>query len=129
MTVVDSSVWIAYLRNQKAPSEAKLTAEIRAGNVLIGDLVLLEILQGSRDEAHAARLERDLRNFPIVPLLSPALASLAAQHYRRLRALGITIRKTPGLIIGTYCIANNHALLHNDRDFDPMATHLGLKIA
>jgi predicted nucleic acid-binding protein len=43
-----------------------------------------------------------------------------------LRRLGITISKTIDLIIGTWCIENRVALLHNDRDFHPMARHLGL---
>ncbi len=129
MTFVDSSVWIAYLRRDKTPATAKLAAEILTGNVIIGDIVLLEVLQGSRDDAHAARLERDLRNFPILSMLSAGLASLAARNYRELRNRGITIRKTPNLIIGTFCIAHGHHLLHNDRDFDPMAKHLGLLVA
>lgn len=43
--------------------------------------------------------------------------------------LGITVRKTADIIIGTYCIERGHALLHDYRDFAPMETHLGLKVA
>jgi predicted nucleic acid-binding protein len=43
--------------------------------------------------------------------------------------LGITIRKTPDIIIGTYCIERGHTLLHDDRDFQPMQAHLGLQVA
>jgi predicted nucleic acid-binding protein len=60
-------------------------------------------------------------------MLNPELAIAAAKNYRRLRGEGITIRKTIDLIIGTFCIAHGHMLLHDDRDFDPMETHLGLK--
>ncbi len=67
-----------------------------------------------------------MRRFEILPLLDDDLAVLAAKNYRRLRGLGITIRKTADLIIGTFCIAHGHRLLHDDRDFDPMAAHLGL---
>ncbi len=55
------------------------------------------------------------------------LALRAADHYRALRRLGITLRKTIDLLIGTYCIAQDCDLLHNDRDFDPMSEHLGLR--
>ena len=41
--------------------------------------------------------------------------------------LGVTVCKSIDLLIGTYCIANDCALLHSDRDFDPMAQHLGLR--
>jgi len=50
-------------------------------------------------------------------------------NYRHLRGLGITIRKLPDLIIGTYCIEHGHTLLHDDRDFEPMREHLGLMVA
>jgi len=39
----------------------------------------------------------------------------------------VTVRKTIDLLIGTYCIAMDCILLHSDRDFDPMARHLGLR--
>jgi hypothetical protein len=60
VTVVESSVWIGYLHRHKSPATAKLTTEILAGKITLGDLVSLEILQGSNDDTHAARLERDL---------------------------------------------------------------------
>ena len=98
-------------------------------NVRIGDLILLEVLRGARDEAHSARLERELRQFEILTMLDDRLATIAARHYRVLRARGITIRKTADLIIGAYCIEHGHFLLHDDRDFEPMREHLGLLVA
>jgi hypothetical protein len=53
----------------------------------------------------------------------------AARNYRTLRGLGIKIRKTADIIIGTFCIENHHLLLHDDRDFLPMERHLGLMVA
>lgn len=50
-------------------------------------------------------------------------------HYRTLRARGVTIRKTIDTLIATYCIENDVALLHADRDFDPFVEHLGLRVA
>ena len=81
----------------------------------------LAILQGARDELDAARIERGLRRFAVVPLLDPDLASRAARNYRALRELGITVRKAADIVIGTFCIEKGHALLHDDRDFLPMA--------
>jgi predicted nucleic acid-binding protein len=62
-------------------------------------------------------------------MLNDALAVEAARNFRRLRALGTTPRKTTDLIIATFCIARGYALLHQDRDFDPMVAHLGLRAA
>ncbi len=129
MILVDSSVWIAHLRGERTSATAKLAAEAGRQPLLIGDLILLEVLQGARNEDHAARIERALRRYALVPLLSADLACRAARHDRTLRGLGITIRKTADMIIGTFCIENRHVLLHDDRDFAPMEQHLGLMVA
>jgi predicted nucleic acid-binding protein len=126
--LVDSSVWIAHLNGRATPETVKLEAAAAREPLLIGDLILMEVLQGARDDMHAARLERALRQFVVVPLLSGDLAPRAARNYRKLRALGVTLRKTADLIIGTFCIEHGHALLHADRDFAPMQKHLGLQI-
>jgi predicted nucleic acid-binding protein len=127
--LVDSSVWIAHLRGQRTPAAAKLEELVTREPILVGDLILLEILQGARDEANAARIERLLRRFTLVPLLDADLAPIAARNVRSLRKLGVTVRKTADIIIGSFCIENDFLLLHQDRDFDPMEKHLGLRVA
>ena len=127
--LVDSSVWIAHLRGSLTPATAKLEAAASREPILVGDLILLEVLQGARDEVHAARIERGLRRFEVVPLLDSDLAPRAARNYRRLRDMGITIRKTNDIIIGTFCIERGCSLLHDDRDFMLMEQHLGLMAA
>lgn len=128
MIVVDSSVWIAHLRGRDTAGTRKLEEAAGREPLLVGDLILLEVLQGASGEAAARRIERALRAYTVVALLRPELAVQAAKNYRKLRALGITVRKTADLIIGTYCIEHRHALLHDDRDFDPMREHLRLRV-
>jgi predicted nucleic acid-binding protein len=128
MIVVDSSVWIAHLRNTNSVSVGKLRHLDDTQEILVGDLILLEVLQGALNEPHAQLIERNLRQFSIVPMLDPATAVEAARNYRILRQRGITIRKTIDMIIGTFCIRGGHALLHDDRDFDPMVRYLGLRL-
>lgn len=127
MIVVDSSVWISVFDRVHNRAAAKLVAIPDKARILVGDLVLLEVLQGARDEHHAARLERELRAFEIVPLLDEEIAVRAASNYRTLRGLGRTIRKSADLIIATFCILEGHVLLHDDRDFTPFEQHLGLR--
>ena len=129
MIVVDSSVWIDNLRGIDNTAVRKLRALDDDEDVLIGDLILLEVLQGVRDEPHAARIERNLRRFPIAPMLDADLAVRAAGNHRTLRERGVTVRKTIDMIIGTFCVERGHVLLHNDRAFAPMVTHLGLQVA
>lgn len=129
MIVVDSSVWIAHLRNTDSVSVGKLRHLDDTQEILVGDLILLDVLQGALNEPHAQLIERNLRQFDIVPMLDPATAVEAARNYRMLRQRGITIRRTVDMIIGTFCILGGHALLHDDRDFDPMVRYLGLRAA
>lgn len=128
MIVVDSSVLIDWFKDITTPQTDKL-AILDPGDILIGDIIMLEVLRGARDDVQARRLEIRLREFEIAAMLDMQLASKAAAHYRRLRSLGKTIRNSADLIIATFCIEYGHALLQADRDFLPMAEHLGLHLA
>ena len=128
MILVDSSVWIDHFRNRPTAAVDRFRDLAGREVLAVGDLIVVEVLQGARDEAQAARYERILDQFVQLPLLQPPLAPLIARNYRRLRERGITIRRTIDMVIGTYCIAHDLALLQCDRDFAPMRDHLGLSL-
>jgi predicted nucleic acid-binding protein len=125
--LVDSSVWIDHLRNGVTRQVSHLRSLISREELLVGDLILCEILQGLRTDTEARLVEEALREFEVVSLVGPELAVKAAANYRFLRGRGFTIRRTIDLIIGTFCIERGHYLLHGDRDFAPMAQYLGLQ--
>jgi len=124
--VVDSSVWIDFLNGRKAPHVARLQAILGNEEIIVGDLMLCEVLQGLASERAARQVEGLLRRFEIASMAGEAVAIAAARNFRSLRRRGITVRKTIDLLIGTWCIENRRPLLHNDGDFRPMAQHLGL---
>jgi predicted nucleic acid-binding protein len=126
LIVVDSSVWIDFLRGRDVPHVARLRAILGAEEIIVGDLMLCEVLQGLDNERAAREVEALLRRFEIAPMAGAAIAISAARNFRSLRRRGFTIRKTIDLLIGTWCIENGRPLLHNDRDFRPMTRHLGL---
>ena len=127
MILVDSSVWIDHLRNAVTRPVSHLRSLISREELLVGDLILCEILQGLRTDTEARLVEEALREFEVVSLVGPELAVKAAANYRFMRSRGFTIRRTIDLIIGTFCIERGHFLLHGDRDFSPMAQYLGLE--
>jgi len=124
--VVDSSVWIDFLNGRNAPHVKALRAVLGNDEIVVGDLMLCEVLQGLESERAARDVEALLRRFQIVPMVGDTIAVGAANNFRSLRRRGITIRKTIDLLIGTWCIENRRPLLHNDSDFRPMARYLGL---
>lgn len=129
MIVVDSSVWINQLRGVETRGVRALESLSNPLQIIVGDLVLLEVLQGARSDAQAANIEQRLRRFSIEPMLDSNLVAVAAANYRALRRVGLTIRTSIDMIIATFCIQHEHVLLQDDRDFLPMAKHLGLKLA
>ena len=126
MIVVDSSVWIDFLNGRNAAHVRRLRALLGTDEIIVGDLMLCEVLQGLDGERAAREVEAMLRRFDIVSMAGDAIATTAARNFRSLRRRGITVRKTIDLLIGTWCIENRRALLHNDSDFRPMARYLGL---
>jgi len=127
MILVDSSVWIDRINQVPSVQAQRLLRLVDTQPLLIGDLILCEVLQGIRSEAAVRLVERMLGQFERVTLCGPELAVQAARNYRLLRRRGITIRKTIDVIIATFCIERGHALLHRDRDFEPMERILGLQ--
>lgn len=129
MIVVDSSVWINLLRGKETSSEGKLREAVDKREVILLDLILMELLQGCRNEPDASRLQSYLGRFPLSNALNEQLAIRSAKNFRLLKSKGVTTRKTTDIIIATFCMENGHRLLHEDRDFTMMVDHLGLMIA
>jgi hypothetical protein len=126
--LVDTSVWIDYLRGASTPETDKLDSLLGTVPLAIGDLVLTEVLQGCPSQREFDEVRRFLAKMDLVVLGGREIAVEAARNYRRLRDLGITVRKTIDTIIASRCIYSGYALLHCDRDFDPFVKHLGLKV-
>lgn len=128
MILVDSSVWIDYFRGVgNAPSD-RLDHLLSREPLVIGDLILTEVLQGFNDERTFNDVRKLLTDLSVVQLGGLEIAVKAARNFRKLRAHGVTVRKTIDTIIATKCIESHYELLHNDRDFDPFVKHLGLRV-
>lgn len=128
MILVDSSVWIDYFRGTPTPQADTLDRLLGVELLSTGDLILAEVLQGFEDEQHFDIAKRMLMSLEIINLGGVDIGIQAAKNFRALRRLGVTIRKTIDTVIATRCIESGYHLLHNDRDFDPFAKHLGLRV-
>jgi predicted nucleic acid-binding protein len=128
LILVDSSVWIDYFKGTITPQTEKLDSLLGREPLAIGDLILAEVLQGFADEAEFNEARKMLTSLTVVDLGGQYLAIQAAKNFRALRNRGVTVRKTIDTVIATRCIESGYDLLHDDRDFDPFAQHLGLRV-
>jgi predicted nucleic acid-binding protein len=94
----------------------------------IGDLILTEVLQGFDNERDFHDVRTTLTSLLAVELGRQKIAIQAAKNFGALRGLGVRVRKTIDTIIATRCIESGYDLLHNDRDIDPFARRLGLRV-
>ena len=127
MILVDSSVWIDYFRGVVNPQTDLLDQLLDREPLAIGDLILAEVLQGFDKDRDFNQAREMLTSLTVVELGGQEIAIQAAKNFRTLRKLGVTVRKTIDVIIATRCIEDGYQLLHNDRDFDPFRTYLGLE--
>jgi predicted nucleic acid-binding protein len=128
MVIVDTTVWVDYLRGAENPETRWLDSRLERQRLGLTDLILCEVLQGIRDHGEFARARADLLKFQVFHTGGSGLAVAAAQNYRELREQGYTVRKTIDCLIATFCLQAKHELLHRDRDFDCFEKVLGLGV-
>lgn len=128
MLVVDSTVWVDYFNGVENLQTDHLHQLLDQTPILVGDLILAEVLQGFREDADFEKARRALGKFIQVEMVDTQLALQSARNYRLLRRKGVTVCKTIDGLIATYCIENEHQLLHNDSDFDGYEKYLGLRV-
>jgi predicted nucleic acid-binding protein len=126
VTLVDSSVWIDYFRGVDSAETRLLDGLLSSEPVLIGDIILAEVLQGFQHDRDFNRALQLMNTLELVTIGGREVAIEAALNFRRLRAQGVTVRKTIDTLIATRCIIDGLSLLYSDRDFDPFVEHLGM---
>ena len=127
MILVDSSVWIDYFNGKRSWQTDLLDHMLSNVPIIMGDLILTEVLQGFKSDKDYKAAKNYLSELPFRQMGGYNVAVQSAQNYRKLRKIGVTVRKTIDIIIATFCIIEGLTLLHDDRDFDRIASHFPLK--
>jgi len=128
VVIVDTTVWIDYLRGARSPETDWLDQELDRQRLALTDIIFCEVLQGLSDDDAAKEVEELLLRFEMFETGGVDLAREAARNYRTLRRRGRTVRKTIDCLIATFCIREGHSLLHRDRDFDTFEKLLELSV-
>ncbi len=126
MILVDTSIWIDYFNGIENKETNILDIALIDGTVAIGDIIVMEILQGFRSDEDYNKAKKSLATLEQHEMFGKSMVVKCADNYRALRKRGITIRKTADVIIASFCIDNKIPLLFSDRDFMPFVKHLNL---
>ena len=128
MSLVDASVWIDFFAGRSTREVSELKRQLEGGDLIhTCGVILTEVLQGIRQDEDYRRTLLRFKELVYLPMRRQTFLA-AADIYRSLRRQGITIRKSVDCMIAAVAIEHKVPLLHNDRDFDPMEAHCGLKV-
>jgi predicted nucleic acid-binding protein len=128
VVMVDTTVWVDFFNGENSPQVQKLEQLLADGeDICICGIILTEILQGIRDESEYKKTRALFEAFLFLSMDRQTFLR-AAELYRGLRRQGITVRKTMDCMIASVAIENDVALLHNDKNFDPIRKLCGLKV-
>ena len=128
MVLVDTTVWIDLFAAKSTPEVTELERLLNEGeDICTCGIILTEVLQGIREDEDYQRTLSRFDNFLFLPMNRKSFVK-AAELYRSLRRRGVTIRKPVDCMIASVAIEHDIALLHSDRDFDPIEIHCGLKV-
>lgn len=129
MILIDSSAFIEFLNRSGSPCDQVIEQLIRSdADCAIADVILTELLQGIKNDREYKTVRDSLATFPHLSLKGSPSYIQAAELYRACRKKGLTVRSTVDLLIAQAAIEHNAILLHNDRDFEAIATVSPLKL-
>jgi predicted nucleic acid-binding protein len=104
--VPDTTVWIDYSKGVRSSQTDLLSKELSYHKPIVTDVIILEFLQGFRDDGDHAAGFKLMREMIYKSFWGRRNMEQAAANYRFLRKQGVTIRSPNDIIIGTFCIEN-----------------------
>ena len=124
--LVDSTVFIDFFRGRETAQTSRLEQCFQNGDdICYCGFVLLEVLQGIRDEKELIAVKQQFENL-IYLEDDRSTFELGATIYRELRRKGITIRNSVDCLISAVIIQHGVHFLENDRDYKFIDQHYPL---
>ena len=124
--LIDTSTMIDWLKNNENP-KTELFDKVLDNSVPFGISVLTyqEVLQGARNAREYSKLKTYLETQKIYYMPQDLeFYNKASNMYTTLRSCGKTIRNTIDIMVAMTAIHYKLKLLHNDRDFDIIASEI-----
>lgn len=124
--VVDTSLWVALFRDKSGRVGSQIEAANQAADVAMLLPIRFELLQGCRGTTEWLTMLKRVDAFESLQM-TPSTWDGAARLYFELRQSGRTVRSALDCLIAQSCLEHDCTLLHNDRDFETIATVVPLK--
>jgi predicted nucleic acid-binding protein len=126
--IVDTSVWIEFLSTSESVASRWLADRIAANaELIVPEVVMMELLIGTTDEATAALRRRLLQRSNIEPLAPLRDAEDAAAIHRRCRRGGETVRSLIDCQVAAMALRMGVGVAHRDHDYEVIRVHCGLE--
>lgn len=123
--LVDTSVWVNFIKGIESEEVTKLTTYIEQDSpIYLCPTILQEVLQGVTNDKQYKQVKEYLMAFNTLNDDGIEMAIGSAELYRSLRKKGVTIRKSNDCLIAHYAIKHGLDVLHQDRDFDVIFKHI-----
>lgn len=128
MILVDTSVWIDFFNRAHSP-EAQLMARLidSRGPVCVTEIIVMEILQGIRDDMVWHHSRASLLSYPRISPRGIETYLEASQIYRLCQKRGARVGSPVDCLIAAIAIENGVSLFHKDADYRKIADHTFLK--
>jgi predicted nucleic acid-binding protein len=124
--LVDTSIWIEYLRGTNESVRKRLAALVSADKAATADIIIMEILRGARSDREYDVLREDFLALPRIEMTGAVWEKAWRTGYE-LRRKGVHIPLTDTIIAGL-ALEWSCTLMHSDKHFDLIARHTDLKI-
>jgi len=126
MMLIDTTVLVDVLRDASGANAERLLTILGSEEVAFTRFTELEVLVGARDQAEWDSIQGYFASKAMLDSTAESWSG-SARIYFDLRRTGRTIRKIIDCCIAQIAIERDLTLLHNDRDFETIATVRPLK--
>ena len=126
MLLIDTSLWVPIYRDPSGSVARHVQGAIGTEEIVFCQFIRAELLQGCRDDRDWARTLEYLDSQSYLEMSLGGWTE-AARIYFELRQRGLTVRSTLDCCIAVVALEHALTLLHNDQDFEKVATVRPLK--
>lgn len=128
MVIVDTSIWIDFLKGRDTPGSVHLEQLLDdESDLFTSGIIVQELLTGIKDKKARNSVKKDFEAFiTVMPSLGTHVQ--AAEIYDGCRKRGITVRSIVDCLVAALAIEYDLSVLQDDRDYQGIAQVFPLKL-